>query len=31
MRRSDELMSSGPGNAGSRSSVEFYEVPVHTL
>jgi hypothetical protein len=26
-----EAMNAGPGNAGSRSSVEFYEVPVHTL
>ena len=31
MRRADEAMNAGPGNAGSRSSVEFYEVPLHTL
>ena len=31
MRKGDEVMSAGPGNAGSRSSVEFYEVPLHTL
>lgn len=31
MRRGDAAMNAGPGNAGSRSSVEFYEVPVHTL
>jgi hypothetical protein len=31
MRRGDEVMNAGPGNAGSRSSVEFYEVPLHTL
>ena len=31
MRRGDEAMNAGPGNAGSRSSVEFYEVPIHTL
>ena len=31
MRRGDEAMNAGPGNAGSRSSVEFYEVPLHTL
>ena len=31
MRRGDEAMSAGPGHAGSRSSVEFYEVPLHTL
>lgn len=31
MRRGDEMMNAGPGNAGSRSSVEFYEVPLHTL
>jgi hypothetical protein len=24
-------MNAGPGNAGSRSAVEFYEVPLHTL
>lgn len=31
MRKADEVMNAGPGNAGSRSSVEFYEVPLHTL
>ena len=31
MRRGDEAMNAGPGNAGGRSSVEFYEVPLHTL
>ncbi len=31
MRKADEVMNAGPGNAGSRSAVEFYEVPLHTL
>jgi hypothetical protein len=31
MRRADAAMNAGPGNAGSRASVEFYEVPLHTL
>ena len=31
MRKGDEAMNAGSGNAGSRSSVEFYEVPLHTL
>ena len=31
LRKGDEAMNSGPGNAGSRSAVEFYEVPIHTL
>ena len=31
LRRGDEVMNSGPGAAGRRSSVQFYEVPVHTL
>ena len=31
LRRGDEAMNAGPGNAGSRSSVDFYEVPVQTL
>ena len=31
MRKADEAMNSGPGNAGSRSAVEFYEVPLHRL
>ncbi len=31
LRMGHEAMNAGPGNAGSRSSVEFYEVPLHTL
>ena len=31
LRRGDAAMNAGPGNAGSRASVEFYEVPLHTL
>ena len=31
MRRGDEAMNTGPGHAGSRSGVEFFEVPLHTL
>jgi hypothetical protein len=31
LRRGDEAMNAGPGNAGSRSSVGFYEVPIQTL
>jgi hypothetical protein len=31
MRAADEVMNSGPGNAGSRSAVEFYEVPLQKL
>ena len=31
LRKGDAAMNAGPGNAGSRSSVEFYEVPLHTL
>lgn len=31
MRRGDEAMNAGPGNAGSRSAVDFYEVPLQTL
>jgi hypothetical protein len=31
MHRGDEAMNAGPGNAGSRSAVGFYEVPLHTL
>ena len=30
MRKGDEAMNAGPGNAGTRASVEFYEVPVQT-
>ena len=31
MRAGDRAMNAGPGNAGSRSSVAFYEVPLHAL
>ena len=31
MLRGDEAMNAGPGHAGGRSSVDFYEVPLHTL
>jgi hypothetical protein len=31
MRKGDEVMNAGPGNAGGRSAVSFYEVPLHTL
>jgi hypothetical protein len=31
MRRADTVMNAGAGHAGSRSAVEFYEVPLHTL
>lgn len=31
MRVADTAMNAGPGNAGSRSSVEFYEVPISTI
>jgi hypothetical protein len=31
MRKADAVMNGGPGNAGSRSAVEFYEVPLHRL
>jgi hypothetical protein len=31
MRKGHEVMNAGPGNAGSRSAVEFYEVPLHSL
>ncbi len=31
MGKGDEAMNAGPGNAGSRSAVDFYEVPLHTL
>jgi hypothetical protein len=32
MRRGDEALNAmNPGAAGSRTSVEFYEVPLHTL
>jgi hypothetical protein len=31
MRKADKMMNAGPGNAGSRSGVEFYEVPLHSL
>jgi len=31
LRRGDEALNAGPGHAGSRSGVQFYEVPLHTL
>lgn len=31
MRKGDQAMNAGPGNAGSRSGVDFFEVPLHTL
>lgn len=31
MREADAVLNAGPGNAGSRSSVEFYEVPLRRL
>jgi hypothetical protein len=31
MRRGDAAMNAGPGRAGSRSAVEFYEVPLTTF
>ena len=31
MRAGDVAMNAGPGQAGSRSAVEFYEVAIHTL
>jgi hypothetical protein len=31
MRRGDAAMNEGPGHGGKRSTVEFYEVPLHTL
>jgi hypothetical protein len=31
MRKADAVMNTGPGNAGNRSAVEFYEVPLHRL
>jgi hypothetical protein len=31
MRAGDAVMNSGPGAAGRRSAVEFFEVPIHTL
>ncbi|HEX4521700.1 MAG TPA: hypothetical protein VH063_19145 [Gaiellaceae bacterium] len=31
MRQGDAAMNAGAGNAGSRTAVEFYEVPLHTL
>ena len=31
MHRGDEAMNAGQGHAGTRSGVEFYEVPLHTL
>ena len=31
MRTADTAMNAGKGHAGSRSGVEFYEVPIHAL
>ncbi len=31
MRRGDEALNAMPGGDGTRISVEFYEVPVHTV
>ncbi len=31
MHKGDAVMNAGAGHAGSRSAVEFYEVPLHTL
>jgi hypothetical protein len=31
LRRGDEAMNAGAGHAGSRTGVDFYEVPLHTL
>jgi hypothetical protein len=31
MRRGDEALNAMPGGNGTRISVEFYEVPVHTI
>jgi hypothetical protein len=31
MRRGDEALNAQPGGTGQRTSVEFFEVPVHTL
>jgi hypothetical protein len=31
LRRGDEAMNAGAGRAGTRTGVEFYEVPLHTL
>ena len=31
LRTGDAAMNAGPGNAGNRSSVDFYEVALHTL
>jgi hypothetical protein len=31
MRKGHEAMNAGPGQAGARTSVEFYEVPIHNL
>ena len=31
LHEADALMNAGPGHAGSRSGVEFYEVPLHAL
>jgi hypothetical protein len=31
MRRGDEVLNAMPGGSGTRTSVRFYEVPVHSL
>ena len=31
LRRGDEAMNAGAGHAGTRTDVEFYEVPLHRL
>jgi hypothetical protein len=31
MQRGDAAMNAGPGNAGTRTGVEFYEVPISIL
>lgn len=31
LRKGDAAMNAGAGHAGSRTGVEFYEVPLHTL
>jgi hypothetical protein len=31
LRKGDAAMNAGAGHVGSRASVDFYEVPIHTL
>ena len=31
MRKGDEVLSAAPGAGASRTSVEFFEVPIHTI